>query len=72
MLAFGKFTTELLGGVDRRVYLALGLRDRGDDICKREVTIANHHDIHVAIGGFSSRRYRAEDEGNADAVCDNL
>jgi hypothetical protein len=75
VLAFGKFTTELLGEVDRWVDLAANLVLRfgncGDDICKREV-IANHHDIHIASGGFSSRGHRSKDEGNADAVCDNL
>jgi hypothetical protein len=75
VLAFGKFTTELFSWVDRRVDLAanLALRfvDRRDDISEREV-ITNHHDIHIASGGFSSRRHRAKDEGNADAVSDNL
>jgi hypothetical protein len=71
VLAFGKFTTELFSGVDRRVNLSanLSLRfgHRRDDISEREV-VANHHDIHIASGGFGSRRHRAKDEGNADAV----
>jgi len=75
VLAFGKFTTELPSGVDRRVDLApnLALRfgDCRDDIGKREV-IANHHDSHIASGGFSSRRHRAKDEADADAVCDTF
>ena len=48
MLTFGKFTTELVGGVDRGVNLAsqVALRegDRRDDIGEREV-IANNQDI---------------------------
>ena len=71
MLAFGKFTTELPGGVERRVDLAselvLGLCDCRDDLRKREV-VTNNQDIDITHGCLSSHRHRTEDEGHADAV----
>ena len=72
MLAFGKFTTELPGGVERRVdlapELALRIGNCRDNVREREV-VTNNQDIDITHGRLSSRRHRTEDEGHADAVC---
>jgi len=72
VLAFGKFTTELPGGVERRInlasYIALRVGDCRDNLREREV-ITNNEDVNITHGCLRPRRHRAEDEGHADPVC---
>lgn len=68
MLTFGKFTTELGDGVDRRVYftgeLALGACKGRNNFHQR--WLADNHEIDIALGRLRSGCHGAINERELD------